>query len=123
MANQLHYKTETFAVGDTINVAVKVKEADKTRIQLFTGLLIGVRGREDNTSFTVRKIGSHGIGVERIFTVMSPDIASITRKAAGTARRSKLSYLRDRTGRLALRVKSVDETITAPEPTPAGKPG
>lgn len=108
MANQLAYKDQIFTVGDTLNVSVRVKEGDKSRLQLFTGLLIAVKGREENKSFTVRKIGAHGIGVERIFPVMSPDIDSITRKAAGTASRAKLFYLRNRSGREALRVKSVE---------------
>ena len=99
-----------------LNVSVKVKEGEKTRLQLFTGLLIATKGRSDNKSFIVRKIGAHGIGVERIFPVMSPDIDTITLKTAGTASRAKLYYLRDRTGREALRVRAVT-VEKASEPT------
>jgi large subunit ribosomal protein L19 len=113
MANQLSYKSETYRVGDTINVAVKVKEGEKTRSQIFTGLLIAVRGREANQSFTVRKIATFGIGVERIFPVDSPDIISITKKSSGTSRRANLKFLRSRIGRLALRVKTVTITSSA----------
>lgn len=107
MANQLIYKDKTFNVGDLLNVSVKVKEGEKTRLQVFTGLLIATKGRSENKSFIVRKIGAHGIGVERIFPVMSPDIETITLKTAGTAKRAKLFYLRNRTGREALRVNAV----------------
>ncbi|MFC1653471.1 50S ribosomal protein L19 [Patescibacteria group bacterium] len=107
MANSFKYKEETFGVGDTINVIIKVQEGEKTRQQTFTGLLIAIKGRQENTSFTVRKIGTHGVGVEKIFPVLSPDITNITLKARGKVRRSKLYYLRQRTGREALRVKAV----------------
>lgn len=118
MANQLKYKDQTFAVGDMINVSLKVKEGEKTRLQIFTGLLIATKGRADNKSFIVRKIGSHGIGVERILPVMSPDIDSISLKQAGTAKRSKLFYLRERTGREALRVNAITVQKTV---APAGE--
>ena len=109
MANQFTYKDTTFGVGDTLNVTIKVVEGDKTRKQVFTGLLIAIKGRGDNKSFTVRKIASHSVGVEKIFPVLSPDILSITLKSKGKVRRSKLYYLRDRKGREALRVKSIKQ--------------
>lgn len=109
MANQFTYKDETFSVGDTLNVTIKVIEGDKTRKQVFTGLLIAIKGKGDGRSFTVRKIASHSVGVEKIFPVLSPDIISITLKSKGKVRRSKLYYIRDRKGREALRVKSVKQ--------------
>jgi large subunit ribosomal protein L19 len=109
MANQFTYKDQVFSVGDTLNVTIKVVEGDKTRNQVFTGLLIAIKNKGDNKSFTVRKIAIHGIGVEKIFPIMSPDIISITLKSRGLVRRSKLYYLRDRKGKEALRVKSVKQ--------------
>ena len=114
MANQFTYKDTTFGVGDTLNVTIKVVEGDKTRKQVFTGLLIAIKGKGDNKSFTVRKIASHSVGVEKIFPVLSPDILSITLKSKGKVRRSKLYYLRDRKGREALRVKSVKQEKKKP---------
>lgn len=114
MANQFTYKDTTFGVGDTLNVTIKVIEGDKTRKQVFTGLLIAIKGKGDNKSFTVRKIASHSVGVEKIFPVLSPDIMSITLKSKGKVRRSKLYYLRGRKGREALRVKSVKQEKKRP---------
>ena len=109
MANQFTYKDSTFCIGDTLNVTIKVVEGDKTRNQVFTGLLIAIKNKGDNKSFTVRKIASHSVGVEKIFPVLSPDIISITLKSKGKVRRSKLYYLRDRKGKEALRVKSIKQ--------------
>lgn len=128
MANSFIYNDTTLSTGDMLNVSLKVREGEKTRTQIFTGLLIAIKGREDNKSFTIRKIGAHGIGVERIFPVKSPDIESITIKSKGEARRSKLFYLRERTGRLALRVKTpivqkkTDETVKKQSGTKGRKP-
>jgi len=109
MANQFTYKDKTFGVGDTLNVTIRVIEGDKTRNQVFTGLLIAIKNKGDNKSFTVRKIASHSVGVEKIFPIKSPDILSITLKSKGIVRRSKLYYLRGRKGRESLRVKSVKQ--------------
>lgn len=107
MANAFTYNEQVFTVGDTINVSLRVKEdEDKVRLQNFTGLLIAIKGREANKSFTIRKIGANGIGVEKIIPVLSPEIEEITLKSRGNVRRSKLYYLRDRIGRSALRVKT-----------------
>jgi len=84
-----------FSVGDTINVAVRIKEGDKTRIQNFTGALIARQGTGSEASITVRKI-SGGIAVERIFPVESPNVSAIEVKKRGRIRRAKLYYLRDR---------------------------
>jgi len=89
-----------FSVGDTINVAVRIKEGDKTRIQNFTGALIARQGTGSEASITVRKI-SGGIAVERIFPVESPNVSAIEVKKRGRIRRAKLYYLRDRTGKKA----------------------
>ena len=93
-----------FAVGDSVKVHTKVVEGDKERIQIFTGIVIGRKGTGLNASFTVRRI-SYGEGVERVFPVHSPRIAKIEVETAGTARRSKLNYLRDRKGKQAMAVR------------------
>ena len=105
MANNFDYKGVNIAVGDRILVKQIVKEDEKSRIQIFDGLLIGIRGRGDNKSFVVRKIAVGNIGVERIIPLMSPILDSIEVKSRGEVRRSKLTYLRERVGRRALRVK------------------
>lgn len=92
-----------FFSGDTVVVAVKVKEGERVRLQAFEGIVIGKRNRGLNSSFTVRKI-SHGEGVERTFQTYSPLIDSIEVKRRGKVRRAKLYYLRQRSGRGA-RVK------------------
>jgi large subunit ribosomal protein L19 len=89
-----------FNIGDTINVAVRIKEGDKSRIQNFIGALIARQGTGLEASITVRKI-SGGIAVERIFPLESPNVDSITVKKRGRIRRAKLYYLRGRTGRKA----------------------
>lgn len=92
-----------FGAGDTVVVAVRVKEGERVRLQAFEGIVIGKRNRGLNSSFTVRKI-SHGEGVERTFQTHSPLIDSIKVKRRGKVRRAKLYYLRRCSGRSA-RVK------------------
>lgn len=92
-------------IGDTLRVHSKVVEGAKSRIQIFEGILISLRGRDVNKTFTVRKIGAAGIGVERTWPLDSSSIAKIeVKKKAGKVRRSKLYYLRDLTGKAAVRV-------------------
>jgi large subunit ribosomal protein L19 len=89
-----------FNIGDTINVAVRITEGGKSRIQNFTGALIGRRGAGLEASITVRKI-SGGVAVERVFPLESPNVTAIEIKKRGRVRRAKLYYLRGRTGRKA----------------------
>lgn len=92
-------------VGDTLRVHNKVIEGEKTRTQVFEGILIRLRGRDVNQTFTVRKIGAGGIGVERTWPLDSNSIVKMeVKKKAGKIRRSKLYYLRDLTGKSATRV-------------------
>ncbi len=89
--------------GDLIRVEFTILGEKKDKAAVFEGIVIGIRGREESKSFTVRKIGAGGIGVERIFPVHSPIIQKITVKRKGTnVRRAKLTYLRGRTGKAAM---------------------
>ena len=87
-----------FQVGDTVKMKIKVAEADKVRLHPFEGTVISKTSRGTRSSFTVRKI-SFGEGVERIFPLYSPVIESLKVVSKGIAKRSKLYYLRDRTGK------------------------
>lgn len=89
-----------FQPGDTLQVNVKVKEGERTRVQAYEGVCIARNGGGLNESFTVRKI-SYGEGVERVFPVYSPMIESIKVVRKGKVRRAKLYYLRDRRGKSA----------------------
>src|SRR5271170_4858078 len=103
-SEQYHKGLSDFGVGDSVKVHTKVTEGDKERIQLFTGIVIGRRGTGLNCTFTVRRI-SYGEGVERVFPLHSPRIAKIEVERAGSIRRSKLYYLRNRKGKQAMTVK------------------
>lgn len=96
-----------FEVGDTVRVHTKVIEGDKERIQIFSGIVIGRRGRGLNSTFTVRRI-SYGEGVERIFPVHSPRVDKVEVERHGSVRRAKLHYLRDRVGKSATTVRERD---------------
>ena len=104
---QLKDDVTPFNVGDTVKVHCRVREGDKERIQIFSGLVIAKGGSGVNAAFTVRKI-SYGEGVERVFPVHSPRIAKIEVSSRGKVRRAKLHYLRDRVGKRALLVKNAD---------------
>lgn len=88
-----------FKAGDTIKVYQKIYEAGKERTQIFEGTVISIRGRGENKMFTVRKIGAGGIGVERIWPLISPHIAKIVVKTKGDVRRAKLYYIRKLQGK------------------------
>ena len=99
-AEQLKTDVPAFAPGDTVVVQVRVKEGERERLQAFEGVVIAKRNRGINSAFTVRKISS-GEGVERVFQTHSPLVAEIKVKRRGKVRRSKLYYLRGRTGKAA----------------------
>jgi large subunit ribosomal protein L19 len=90
----------SFAPGDTLKVNVKVIEGNRERVQAYEGVCIARKNDGLNSSFVVRKI-SYGEGVERIFPLYSPNIASIEVVRRGDVRRAKLYYLRDRRGKSA----------------------
>ena len=93
-----------FKVGDSIRVHTRVVEGDKERIQIFSGIVIGRKGRGLNETFTVRRI-SYGEGVERVFPLHSTRIAKVEIETEGKARRAKLNYLRRRKGKEATSVR------------------
>jgi len=99
-AKQIRTDIPSFRPGDTVVVSVKVKEGDRTRLQAFEGVVMGVKKGGLNASFIVRKISS-GIGVERTFQTHSPIIDSIKVKRKGDVRQAKLFYLRERSGKSA----------------------
>lgn len=89
-----------FGPGDTIKVHVRITEGEKTRIQVFQGIVLGRKGGGVNETVTVRKMSS-GIGVERVFPIHSPSIDKIEVVKRGKVRRSKLYYLREKIGKAA----------------------
>ena len=99
-AEQMTQDIPEFNPGDTVIVKVKVTEGQRERVQAFEGVVIAIRNRGLNSSFTVRKI-SYGEGVERVFQTHSPAIAGIEVKRRGDVRRAKLYYMRDRKGKSA----------------------
>ena len=105
--NESQMKTDVpeLRAGMTVNVGVKIKEGEKTRIQAFEGMVIKVQGSGIGKTFTVRKMSS-GVGVERTFPIHSPIIDKITVVRVGKVRRARLFYLRDRAGKSA-RIKEV----------------
>src|SRR5262245_18302638 len=103
-SQQFREAPAVFAVGDSVRVHTKVVEGDKERIQIFSGVVIGRRGRGLNETFTVRRI-SYGEGVERVFPVHSPRVDKVEVERQGEVRRAKLTYLRTRLGRGATLVK------------------
>lgn len=96
-----------FAPGDTLKVNVKVIEGTRERIQAFEGLCIGKKNGGINSSFTVRKMSS-GEGVERVFPLYSPNVASVEIVRRGDVRRAKLYYLRGLTGKKARIAEKTD---------------
>jgi large subunit ribosomal protein L19 len=104
-AEQLRTDIPQFRTGDTLAVQVRVIEGDKERIQVFEGVCIKRKGGGINETFTVRKI-SNGVGVERVFPLHSPRLATIEVKRQGKVRRAKLYYLRSLRGKAA-RIKEL----------------
>lgn len=97
---QMTRQLPAFTPGDTVVVNVKVKEGNRERVQAYEGVVIAIKSRGLNSSFTVRKM-SHGTGVERVLQTHSPAIESVTVKRRGKVARAKLYYLREREGKSA----------------------
>jgi large subunit ribosomal protein L19 len=98
---QLKEAVPEFRVGDTVRVGVRVVEGNRERVQEFEGVCIRKRGGGINENFTVRRIASHGIGVERTFLLHAPRLDSISVVRRGKVRRARLFYLRGLTGKAA----------------------
>lgn len=95
MANSFTYKNILLAVGDMVTIAYKLKEDNKERIQNFDGIIIKIRGENENKMFTVRKTSKAGIGVEKILPVNSPYIADIKLNKKSTYRKAKAYFIRN----------------------------
>ncbi len=105
-------KFPQFRAGDTVNVRVRIKEGDKERIQQYQGVVIQRKNPNTNgESFTVRKV-SNGVGVERIFPLLSPNVEGVDMVRRGKVRRARLYYLRGRMGKAA-RIKERRGNYTA----------
>jgi len=125
-----------FHVGDIVRVHYKLIEKEKTsgkakkevkettreRLQVFEGMVIAIKNREENVMFTVRRIGAQAIGVERIFPLNSPWIRKFEVKRYGDVRRAKLYYLRDKVGKAAQRVDELKVPVAATKPNDAPVP-
>jgi large subunit ribosomal protein L19 len=109
-----------FAIGDQVDVHLTILEGDKSRTQVFGGVVISMRGEGMNEMFTVRRI-VQGEGVERTFPVNSPKISKIEIKRTGVVRRAKLYYLRDRVGK-ATRLRERKAKEPAPSAPAAATP-
>jgi large subunit ribosomal protein L19 len=104
-AHQLKKDLPPFKVGDGVRVHTKVREGDKERIQIFSGIVIALKGSGIHETFTVRRI-SYGEGVERVFPVNSPNIEKIEIERESENMKSRLYYLRNRQGKAAVAVKA-----------------
>ncbi|MBP5605334.1 MAG: 50S ribosomal protein L19 [Ruminiclostridium sp.] len=89
-----------FGVGDTVKVHVRIKEGEKSRIQIFEGTVIAKKHGGISETFTVRRV-AHGCGIERVFPVHSPSVDKIEVVRSGAVRRAKLYYLKNRVGKAA----------------------
>ncbi|MBZ0303125.1 MAG: 50S ribosomal protein L19 [Anaerolineae bacterium] len=89
------------APGDTVKVHVRIVEGERERIQVFQGVVIRLRRGGNEANFTVRRIASHGIGVERTFLLKSPRVEKIEIVRRAKVRRAQLYYMRDRRGKAA----------------------
>lgn len=98
MANRVKIKENTFGVGDVVRVHSKIKEGGKERVVVFEGMVIAISGREENKTFTVRRIGAGKVGIEMIWPVFSPRIEKVEVKSrpAKRPRRAKLYHIRIR---------------------------
>lgn len=101
----LKEKVDSFRIGDTVRVHLRIVEGEKERVQVFQGVVIRRKGGGVNETFTVRKY-SYGIGVERIFPIQSPRVEKVEVMRSGRVRRAKLYYLRKLKGKAA-RLKEI----------------
>ena len=100
-ATQLRTDIPEFRSGDNVKVHVRITEGEKSRIQIYEGLVISVRGGGVSKTFTVRKISGNQVGVERTFMYNSPVIAKLEVVRKGKVRRNKINYIRNLSGKAA----------------------
>jgi len=112
-AGQVKTNLTPFKVGDGVRVHTKVREGDKERVQIFSGIVIAHKGSGVHETFTVRRI-SYGEGVERVFPVNSPNIEKIEVEKDSEPGKARLYYLRGRTGKAAMAVKEKRYDAEAP---------
>src|SRR5271170_1556286 len=117
-AGQVKSDIPPFKVGDGVRVHAKVREGDKERIQIFSGIVIARKAAGIHETFTVRRI-SYGEGVERVFPVNSPNIEKIEIELESEPMKSRLYYLRHRTGKAAVSVRVKTRRPGTPAAAPA----
>lgn len=115
MAQFFTHQDQKVSIGDSVSIHQEITEGGKKRIQIFDGLVIAIKNRGVGQSFTVRKIATGGIGVEKIFPTALPSITKIVVKRTGKVRRSKLYFLRERAGKQATKVKEKKSLLKAVE--------
>lgn len=98
MALRIKHNDIEFGVGDRIKVYQRIKEGEKTRVAFFEGMVLGIKGEGDRKTFTVRRVGEAGIGIERIFPISLPTIEKIEVVKKGTrgVKQAKLYYVREK---------------------------
>lgn len=108
MALTATFNDNKFNVGDVVKVIQNIQEGEKTRKQAFQGMVIGIKGRGENKTFTIRRVGSQNVGIERIFPLESPSISDIevVRKGKRGIRRAKLYYTRDKSRKMIEKIYS-----------------
>lgn len=123
MALTIDHKETKFGVGDTVKVHQKIVESGKTRTQIFEGMVIGIKGREENKTFVVRRIGAAKIGIEQIFPISSPSIerVEVTRHGLRGAVQAKLYYVRKKANREIERIYSRATARTTSPKSPTKK--
>lgn len=104
MANSAVHNNISFHVGDTVRVHQNIQEGDKSRIQIFEGVVIAIHAKDDPT-FVVRKIATGSIGVEKIFPLHAPVVVKVEVKKTSFSRRAKLYFLRNLIGKAASKVR------------------
>jgi len=117
-SSQVKSDIPPFKVGDGVRVHTKVREGDKERIQVFSGIVIARKGSGIHETFTVRRI-SYGEGVERVFPVNSPNVDKIEIELESEPMRARLYYLRNRTGKAAVAVNVKTRRAEESAPAPA----
>jgi large subunit ribosomal protein L19 len=117
-ASQVKKDIVSFKVGDGVKVHAKVREGDKERVQLFSGIVIARKGHGIHETFTVRRI-SYGEGVERVFPTNSPNIEKIEIERESEPMKARLYYLRHRTGKAAVAIKERERRTEVAAPAAA----